>query len=138
MNTSPRRLTLHFCLGWAACACSIAAFQDWMGKERYIQWLEASWVPLSPWVPTILGAAFITNHILGRQTSSNKAQPVRPLPPEPGLACPYCGAVPLKERTAMDEDPAGNLIAAVWAECEACGLTLEASEIPSANDQAQP
>lgn len=70
MNT-PNASTVgnHFWLGWGTCACSLAAFQDWVGKERYMRWIDEQWMHLSPWITTIGAVLFLTLHIVGQWKS---------------------------------------------------------------------
>jgi len=40
-----------------------------MGKERYMQWINETWVHLSPWIQTIGAAMCLTVHIVGQEKS---------------------------------------------------------------------
>ena len=40
-----------------------------MGKERYMQWINETWVHLSPWIGTIGAVMCLTLHIVGQWKS---------------------------------------------------------------------
>ena len=47
-----------------------------MGKERYTQWLNETWVYLSPWIGTIGAVLCLTLHLVGQWKSRHANVPV--------------------------------------------------------------